>query len=112
MPELGRSLVLLTTEAYIHDVFVAASARGRAVAPSMLEFLARQLRERDTYRSWALIGSDNLASVRAFEKASYTSVCDVIHARMGGLDRVMVRPHWHVSAVHLASAPRYDAAVC
>ncbi len=92
VPELGRTLNLMRYEAYIHDVFVASSARGRNVAPSMLEFLALELRQRDVYRSWALIGHDNVASVRAFEKASYTAVCDVIQARMAKVDRLIVRP--------------------
>jgi ribosomal protein S18 acetylase RimI-like enzyme len=92
VPELGRMLVLGPAEAYIHDVFVAPQARGRAVAPSMLEFLAGELRQRDVYRSWALIGSDNAASVRAFEKAAYAAVADVIYARMGHVDRMVVRP--------------------
>jgi ribosomal protein S18 acetylase RimI-like enzyme len=95
VPELGRSLELLTTEAYIHDVFVAPQARGRAVAPSMLEFLARELRAGDVYRSWALIGSDNLASVRAFEKAAYAAVADLLYQRergTTGADKLTVRP--------------------
>jgi ribosomal protein S18 acetylase RimI-like enzyme len=95
VPELGRSLHLISTEAYIHDVFVAPHARGRKVAPSMLEFLARDLRARDIYRSWALIGSDNIASVRAFEKAAYAAVADVIYHRDrsgAAADRVTVRP--------------------
>jgi GNAT superfamily N-acetyltransferase len=92
VPELGRTLRLDRYEAYIHDVFVAPAARGRNVAPSMLEFLALELRQRDVYRSWALIGSENTASVRAFEKASYTPVADVIHTRIAGIDRLTVRP--------------------
>lgn len=92
VPELGRTLRLGSSEAYIHDVFVAPHARGRAVAPSMLEFLARELRQRDVYRSWALIGSDNTASVRAFEKAAYAAVADVIHAQLANVDRLIVRP--------------------
>ncbi len=92
VPELGRTLSLSKYEAYIHDVFVAGAARGRAVAPVMLEELARVLRDLDVYRSWALIGADNQPSMRAFEKASYTAVCDVIHARVGGGVRLIVRP--------------------
>lgn len=92
VPELGRTLTLSKYEAYIHDVFVAASARGRAVAPVMLEELARILRDLDVYRSWALIGADNQPSMRAFEKASYTAVCDVIHAQLAGVGRLIVRP--------------------
>lgn len=92
VPELDRTLSLSKYEAYIHDVYVAPSARGRAVAPVMLEALARELRERDVYRSWALIDQGNQPSRRAFEKASYTPVCDVIHARITGVDRIMVRP--------------------
>ena len=92
VPELERTLSLSKYEAYIHDVFVAPSARGRAVAPVMLEQLARELRERDVYRSWALIDQGNQPSRRAFEKASYTPVCDVIHARITGVEKIMVRP--------------------
>jgi GNAT superfamily N-acetyltransferase len=95
VPELGRSLGLLSTEAYIHDVYVAPQARGRAVAPSMLEFVSRELRARDVYRSWALIGSDNIASARAFEKAAYAAVADIIYHRERGaatVDKVTVRP--------------------
>lgn len=92
VPELGRDLHLGPAEAYIHDVFVAAQARGRAVAPSMLEFLAHELRQRDVYRAWALIGSENIASSRAFEKAAYTAVADIVYARMANVDRLVVRP--------------------
>ena len=35
---------------------------------------------------------DGMSSRRAFEKASYTAVCDVIHARMAVVDRIMLRP--------------------
>jgi GNAT superfamily N-acetyltransferase len=92
VPELGRTLRLTKYEAYIHDVFVAAAARGRSVAPVMLEELARVLRDRDVFRAWALIGADNVASVRAFRKASYTPVSDVIRAHVANLDRILIRP--------------------
>ena len=90
VPELDRTLRLGLHEAYIHDVFVAPHARGRSVAPSMLEHLAATLRERDVYRSWALIGADNAPSARAFEKAAYTPVADVIYARVA--KRLRIRP--------------------
>jgi len=79
-------------DAYIHSMFVAPSARGRAVAPVMLEFMAKELRATDAYRSWALIESHNQASIRAFQKASFTPVCDVVHAKMATVDRVVCRP--------------------
>lgn len=91
-PELGRELRMAKYDAYIHSVYVAPAARGRAVAPSMLEHLTRELRATDAYRSWALIASDNHASLRAFQKASFTPVCDVIHAKMATVDRVVCRP--------------------
>jgi GNAT superfamily N-acetyltransferase len=91
-PELGRTLKLMKYDAYLHSVFVAPAARGRNVAPVMLEHLARELRASDAYRSWALIGADNQASLRAFQKASFTPVCDVIHAKMASVDRVVCRP--------------------
>ena len=92
VPEIAREVKPAHHESYIHDVFVAPDARGRAVAPGMLEFLARQLRERDVYRAWALIERSNTASTRAFEKAAYASFADVIYARMGTSSRLLVRP--------------------
>ncbi|MCP4445901.1 MAG: GNAT family N-acetyltransferase [Myxococcales bacterium] len=92
VPEIERHLAVGPGEAYIHDIFVAPSARGRSLAPSMLEHLATVLRQRDIYKSWALIGSNNIASVRAFEKAAYTAVAEVVHARIGGADKLVVRP--------------------
>ncbi|MGN6108763.1 MAG: GNAT family N-acetyltransferase [Kofleriaceae bacterium] len=91
-PELGRTLRMSKYDAYIHSVYVAPAARGRAVAPVMLEHLAKELRATDAYRSWALIDANNHASLRAFEKASFTAVCDVIHAKMAKVDRVVCRP--------------------
>ena len=91
-PELGRQLRLSKYDAYIHSVYVAPAARGRAVAPVLLEHLAKELRATDAYRSWALIAADNQASLRAFQKASFTPVCDVIHAKMAVVDRVVCRP--------------------
>jgi len=91
-PELGRVLQLAKYDAYIHSVFVAPAARGRLVAPVMLEHQVKELRAADAYRSWALIAADNQASLRAFQKASFTPVCDVIHAKMAVVDRVVCRP--------------------
>jgi GNAT superfamily N-acetyltransferase len=92
VPEIDRDLEIGPGEAYIHDLFVAPSARGRSLAPCILEFLATELRTRDIYKSWALIGTDNIASVRAFEKAAYAAVCDVVYARIAAVDRLVVRP--------------------
>jgi GNAT superfamily N-acetyltransferase len=92
VPELGRELRPRDGECSIHDVFVAPDARGRSVAPSMLEVLARRLRARDVYRAWALIRPGDVASARAFEKAAYAAVCDVIHTRLGGKERLTFRP--------------------
>jgi GNAT superfamily N-acetyltransferase len=92
VPELSRALRLSKYDCYIHSVFVAPAARGRAVAPVMLEHLAKELRATDAYRSWALIEAHNQASIRAFQKASFTPVCDVIHAKMATVDRVVCRP--------------------
>ena len=92
VPELGRTLQMMKYDAYIHSVFVSPAARGRGVAPVMLEQITKQLRATDAYRSWALIASHNQASIRAFQKASFTPVCDVIHAKMATVDRVVCRP--------------------
>lgn len=91
-PELGRTLRMSKYDVYIHSVYVSPAARGRNVGPAMLEYLARELRATDAYRSWALISADNQASLRAFQKASFTPVCDVIHAKMATVDRVVCRP--------------------
>ncbi len=90
--EIGREVRPGPSECYIHDVFVSPDARGRNVAPAMLEDLARRLRQRDVYRAWALIEPSNVASTRAFEKAAYAAVADVIYARMAVVDKIVVRP--------------------
>ncbi|MDB4971262.1 MAG: GCN5-related N-acetyltransferase [Myxococcales bacterium] len=92
VPDIGREVRPAAGECYIHDVFVHPDERGRQVAPAMLDFLARQLRGRDVYRAWALIERTNVASTRAFEKAAYASVADVVYARMGLASRLFVRP--------------------
>ena len=92
VPELQRTLRMMKYDAYIHSVFVSPGARGRAVAPAMLEHITKDLRATDAYRSWALIEAHNEASIRAFVKASFTPVCDVIHAKMATVDRVVCRP--------------------
>jgi ribosomal protein S18 acetylase RimI-like enzyme len=92
VPDIGREVRPGAGECYIHDVFVHPDERGRHVAPAMLDFLARELRRRDVYRAWALIERTNIASTRAFEKAAYASVADVVYARMGLASRLFVRP--------------------
>jgi ribosomal protein S18 acetylase RimI-like enzyme len=92
VPDIGREVRPGPGECYIHDVYVHPEERGRQVAPAMLDFLARELRARDVYRAWALIERSNTASTRAFEKAAYASVADVVYARMGLASRLMVRP--------------------
>jgi ribosomal protein S18 acetylase RimI-like enzyme len=92
VPDIGREVRPGSGECYIHDVYVHPDERGRQVAPAMLDFLARELRARDVYRAWALIERTNVASTRAFEKAAYASVADVVYARMGLASRLIVRP--------------------
>lgn len=92
VPDIGREVRPGAGECYIHDVYVHPDERGRQVAPAMLDFLARELRGRDVYRAWALIERTNIASTRAFEKAAYASVADVVYARMGLASRLIVRP--------------------
>jgi ribosomal protein S18 acetylase RimI-like enzyme len=92
VPDIARQVRPSSNECYIHDVYVHPDDRGRQVAPAMLEFLAQKLRERDVYRAWALIERSNISSVRAFEKAGYASLADVIFAKMGLLSRLIVRP--------------------
>ncbi|HEX6839579.1 MAG TPA: GNAT family N-acetyltransferase [Polyangia bacterium] len=92
VPDIGREVRPGGGECYIHDVYVHPDERGRQVAPAMLDFLARELRGRDVYRAWALIERTNVASTRAFEKAAYASVADVVYARMGLASRLIVRP--------------------
>jgi len=92
VPQLDRAVRPGPNECYIHDVFVSRAARGRSVAASMLEFLALDLRQQDVYKSWALIDPANVASARAFEKAAYTPVADVLYARRPARERVKVLP--------------------
>jgi len=92
VPDIAREVKPLAGECYIHDVFVHPDQRGRQITPAMLDFLARELRGRDIYRAWALIERSNTPSTRAFEKAAYAAVADVVYARVGLSSRLMVRP--------------------
>ncbi len=92
VPDIGRPVQPLRGECYIHEVFVHPDDRGRKIAPAMLEHLARYLRGRDVYRAWALIERTNLPSVRAFERAAYVAVADVIYVHMGIGSHLFVRP--------------------
>jgi CelD/BcsL family acetyltransferase involved in cellulose biosynthesis/ribosomal protein S18 acetylase RimI-like enzyme len=92
VPDIAREVKPGPGECYIHDVFVHPDERGRQLAPAMLDFLSRELRARDVYRAWALIERSNTASTRAFEKAAYASIADVVYARMSLVSRLIVRP--------------------
>jgi ribosomal protein S18 acetylase RimI-like enzyme len=92
VPDIGREVRPAVGECYIHDVYVHPDERGRKIAPAMLDFLSRELRSRDVYRAWALIERTNTSSTRAFERAAYASVADVIYARMGLISRIIVTP--------------------
>ena len=92
VPELDKDIHLRHNEAYIHNVYVAPQARGLSVAPIMLEEIAIGLRNQDVYRAWALIGTENVASLRAFEKAAYTAVADVIRNQVGSINTLKIRP--------------------
>ncbi len=92
VPDIAREVKPVAGECYIHDVFVHPDQRGRQITPAMLDFLARELRARDVYRAWALIERSNTPSTRAFEKAAYAAVADVVYARVGLSSRLVVRP--------------------
>ena len=92
VPDIGKQIRPLPGECYIHEVFVHPDERGRKIAPAMLEHLARNLRAKDVYRAWALIERTNSASVRAFERADYVAVADVIYVQMGLGSHLFVRP--------------------
>lgn len=92
VPAIERAIRPGAGEAYIFDLFVSPEERGRGVAPAMLAFMAGRLRELDIYRAWALIERSNTASTRAFERAGWASVADVLYARMGLTTRLVLRP--------------------
>jgi GNAT superfamily N-acetyltransferase len=92
VPDIAREVRPTQGECYIHDVFVAPEERGQKIAPAMLDFLSEYLRARDVYRAWALIERANAASTRAFERAAYTAVADVVYAKVGLASRLMVMP--------------------
>jgi GNAT superfamily N-acetyltransferase len=92
VPDIGREIRPTTGECYIHEVFVHPDERGKKIAPAMLDHLARYLRARDVYRAWALIERTNSASVRAFERADYVAVADVVYVQMGIGSHLFVRP--------------------
>ena len=92
VPAIERAVKPAGSEAYIFDLFVSPEERGRGVAPAMLRFIAARLRQQDVYRGWALIERSNGASTRAFERAGWASVADVVYAKMGLTTRLVLRP--------------------
>lgn len=92
VPDIGREVRPTQGECYIHEVFVHPDERGKKIAPAMLDHLARYLRARDVYRAWAIIERANGASVRAFERADYVAVADVVYVQMGLGSHLFVRP--------------------
>ncbi|HJZ85426.1 MAG TPA: GNAT family N-acetyltransferase [Polyangia bacterium] len=92
VPELDREVRPGPSACYVHDVFVAPWARGRAVAPALLARLHDQMRATDVHLMWALVRRDNRASARAFEKAAFVPVCEVLYARVGGASHLYTRP--------------------
>jgi ribosomal protein S18 acetylase RimI-like enzyme len=92
VPDIGREIRPTQGECYIYEVFVHPDERGKKIAPAMLDHLARYLRARDVYRAWALIERTNSASVRAFERADYVAVADVVYVQMGLGAHLFVRP--------------------
>ena len=92
VPDIGRQVRPAQGECYIHEVFVHPEDRGRKIAPAMLDHLARYLRARDVYRAWALIERANVASVRAFERADYVAVADVVYVQLAVGSHLFVRP--------------------
>ncbi len=92
VPDIGRMVQPTQGECYIHEVFVHPDERGKKIAPAMLDHLARYLRARDVYRAWALIERTNVASLRAFERADYVAVADVICVQLAVGTHIFVRP--------------------
>jgi ribosomal protein S18 acetylase RimI-like enzyme len=92
VPDIGRMVQPTQGECYIHEVFVHPDERGKKIAPAMLDHLARYLRARDVYRAWALIERTNVASARAFERADYVAVADVICVQLAVGTHLFVRP--------------------
>jgi ribosomal protein S18 acetylase RimI-like enzyme len=92
VPDIGRMIQPTQGECYIHEVFVHPEERGKKIAPAMLDHLARYLRARDLYRAWALIERTNVASLRAFERADYVAVADVICVQLAVGTHIFVRP--------------------
>jgi GNAT superfamily N-acetyltransferase len=92
VPDIGREITPTQGECYIYEVFVHPDERGKKIAPAMLDHLSRYLRARDVYRAWALIERANSSSVRAFERARYVAVADVVYVTMGLGSHLFVRP--------------------
>ncbi len=92
-PRLGREIVIAPAQAYIYGVYVPAHARGHSLGSAMLEDMARVLRTKDVYQSWALVSANNVGGIRALQKAAYMPVADVTRTLVKpAVDRVTVRP--------------------
>ncbi len=95
MPEPCIRPPLPGGQACVHGVVVAADARGSSIGSLMLEKLAEHLRSLDIYRSWAILPQGDDAPSRAFQKALYTPVADMLLDRSASgtaTKEVVLRP--------------------
>ncbi len=90
-------------EAYVWDCATLPAFRGRGLYPALLGAIARELAADGVARIWIAARSDNLSSLRGFEKAGYRRVADIRYLRLWRWRRLTVR---RVAAVAPAVSPQ------
>lgn len=85
--DIALLLPLPSGHAYIWDCMTLPRWRGRHVFPGLLRFLLEALRQEGMHEAWAGVAPGNTASMRAFARAGFRHIADVVVAR----DRPLLR---------------------
>ena len=69
-------------DAYIFDVFVNSSYRGKGYAGEMIRQLMEYLHTKGIDSAHLAVSTKNISAIRAYEKAGFVTVCDHKFARV------------------------------
>ncbi|MEA2507079.1 MAG: hypothetical protein QOH48_1697 [Actinomycetota bacterium] len=84
MGEAERFFVVPPGEAYIYESFTRPEVRGHGIYPAVLATIAEQLGARAVARLWIAAEATNAASLRAIQKAGFTTEFEIgVRRRLG-----------------------------
>jgi ribosomal protein S18 acetylase RimI-like enzyme len=89
--EIEGTIRIPRGDAYIWDCATLPAYRGRGLYPALLAAIARDLAEERLAWAWIAARTENVASLRGFQKAGFRRVADVRYRRLWRWRRTRVR---------------------